>query len=83
MGMIKDAKADLLRKDAQSAWDSGTQYFTPLLNLPTTRHTMSGRISDWEPMLDAVTSVGWKLHTWAVCSDNRGNPQGMPLFVRG
>jgi hypothetical protein len=33
-------------------------------------------------MMEAIQSVGWRLHTWAVVQDNKGNPQAMPLFIR-
>jgi len=82
MGWIKDAKANSLANDAKAAWEDGAVFFTPLLNLPTFKTGFSGRIKDWEPMLEAVLAQGWRLHTWAICSDDRGKPQAMPLFVR-
>lgn len=83
MGWIKDAKASALLSDAQSAWDEGAAYFTPMLNVPAFKNSFSGRIKDWEPMLEAISSVGWHLHTWAVCTGANGGPQAMPLFDRG
>lgn len=82
MGWIKDSKAASMGQEAQKAWDGGSPVFTPLLNMPSTHHGMSGRIEDWEKMLGSVLEVGWKLHTWAVCSDAKGRPQAQPLFVR-
>jgi hypothetical protein len=82
MGFIANQKASSIGSDAQAAWDEGSPFFAPLLNLPAFKSGFSGRVRDWEPMMYAITSVGWKLHTWAVCSDDRGKPQAMPLFVR-
>jgi hypothetical protein len=82
MGWIKDAKAAAIAQEAKKAWDAGSQVFTPLLNMPATHGGLSGRIEDWEKMMAAVLEIGWKLHTWAVCSDSNGRPQAQPLFVR-
>lgn len=82
MGWARDTKALTLGKDARAAWDDGSPVFTPVLNMPGTRHSMSGRIPDWEQMVAAILEVGWVLHTWAVCSDDKGRPQAQPLFTR-
>ena len=82
MGWIKDAKAESMRADAQKAWDADSAHFAPMLNVPAMKGGFSGRIADWEHMLAAITDGGWQLHTWAVCSDDKGRPQAMPLFVR-
>lgn len=82
MGWIKNTKADMVRTDAQKAWDADSPVFTPILNMPGSNSGMSGRIEDWELMIAAIFDVGWKLHTWAVCSDAKGRPQAQPLFVR-
>jgi len=75
-------KAQTMLRSAQTAWASEAVYFTPLLNFPTFKLGFSGNIDDWSPMMEAVESVGWRLHTWAVVQDNKGNPQAMPLFIR-
>lgn len=82
MGWIKDAKASAVATDAQQAWDEGSAVFTPLLNMPAFKIGFSGRIKDWESMIEGITAAGWRLHTWAVCSDDKGRPQAQPLFVR-
>lgn len=82
MGWIKDTKAQLVATDAQRAWDEGAWVFTPILNMPSSHPGNSGRVADWEQMMQAVMQVGWQLHTWAVCSDAKGRPQAQPLFVR-
>jgi len=82
MGWIKDSKAQTMQTDAQKAWDADSQFFTPMLNLPAFKSSWSGGIADWPPMLEAIQSVGWKLHSWAVASDGQGRPQAMPLFIR-
>lgn len=82
MGMFKDVKSTTMGKDAQQAWDDGSAFFTPILNMPATRPDLSGAVADWPPMLKAVTDVGWKLHTWAIGIDAKGRPQAAPLFTR-
>ncbi len=82
MGLIKDAKASSMLKDAQEAWADGSIVFTPVLNLPFWRSGFSGRNKDWELMIGAILSVGWRLQFWAVAPDKDGRPQAMPLFVR-
>lgn len=82
MGWIKDAKAAAVAADAQKSWDEGSRYFTPVLNFPAFKGGFSGRIKDWEPMLEAIESVGWVMHHWQVCSDDKGRPQAMPLYIR-
>lgn len=82
MGFMANSKAQSMLQKAQASWDSDAQYFTPLLNFPTFKLGFSGNIEDWSPMMEAIQSVGWRLHTWAVVQDNKGNPQAMPLFTR-
>ncbi|WP_029289150.1 hypothetical protein [Cellulomonas sp. HZM] len=83
MGWIKDSKANSMASDAKNAWDEGAMFFTPLLNMPAFKLGTSGRIKDWEPMLEAIVAQGWVLQHWAVAGDDKGRPQAMPLFVRG
>ena len=82
MGWIKDAKAQSIQKDAAAAWADDAQFFTPVLNFPTFKMGFSGAIKDWPPMMEAIESVGWKLHTWVVSTDKNDRPQAMPLFTR-
>lgn len=80
MRFIKNTKANVVAGDAQKAWDSDSK--VSILNMPSTHPGPSGRIEDWEVMLNAILDVGRTLHTWAVCSDKRGRPQAQPLFTR-
>lgn len=82
MGFIQDTKSATVAQDAAKAFQAGSRYFTPLLNLPATRPGFSGGIPDWSAMLDAIEAQGWQLHQWAVAPDKHGRPQAMPLFVR-
>ena len=82
MGFIKDQKVSAMQADAKAAWDEGSMFFTPMLNLPAFKSNFSGRIKDWEPMLEVIIAQGWRLQTWAVAADDHGKPQAMPLFVR-
>lgn len=82
MGWVKNAKASSMAREATEAWGADAPFFTPLLNMPATRAGLSGAIEDWPLMLTAITDAGWRLHTWAVCTDEKGRPQAMPLFTR-
>ena len=82
MGFMANNKAQTMLKSAQTAWNADAKYFTPLLNFPTFKLGFSGNVDDWSPMIEAIESVGWRLHTWSVVQDNKGNPQAMPLFTR-
>jgi hypothetical protein len=82
MGWIKDAKSSAMNKAAVEAWGTDDAFFTPVLNFPAFKGGFSGPVADWPPMLEAITSAGWKLHTWAMATDAQGRPQAMPLFTR-
>jgi len=82
MGFIKEAKAQVVAKDALKAWEEGRSVFTPILNTPATHTGASGAVDDIALMVEAIIGVGWQLHTWAVASDAKGRPQAMPLFMR-
>lgn len=81
-GFIQFAKANKVEADAQSAWNRGDKFFTPVMNYPVIRFGFSGAITDWAMMAESITSVGWKLHTWSTAIDRHGRPQAMPIFVR-
>jgi hypothetical protein len=82
--------------DAQEAWDSGQRFYQPLFllapdNMPVPAPTDLGessrrtpRSTQAERTLEAITSVGWRLHTWAVTRqrDAFSFAQAHPLFVR-
>ena len=82
-GLIQFAKANKVEADAQTAWNRGDKFFTPVMNYPVIRFGFSGAITDWAMMTESITSVGWKLHTWSTAIDRHGRPQAMPIFVRG
>jgi hypothetical protein len=82
MGMIKDAKVNMLTADAQKALEAGHYFFTPMLNSPTFKGGLSGNIVDWSMMIQGIESVGWVLTHWSVASDQQGRPQAYPLFRR-
>lgn len=82
MGLLKNAKTDMITTNAQRAWDADRVVFTPLLNMPMTKADLSSGVDDWALMVGGILSVGWKLHTWQVSADRNGRPQATPLFVR-
>lgn len=66
---------------ARTSWDAGHQHFVAAIDGPTGKPNI-GRVSDWSAVLDAVTAVGWRLHTWDVVAESSGKPWAYPLFVR-
>ncbi|MGH3356605.1 MAG: hypothetical protein ACRDOJ_11960 [Nocardioidaceae bacterium] len=82
MGIIKQAKSDSLRQEAQRTREQGRTVFAPRLNTPMSQHNLSGAISGWAEMIEAVESCGWRLAEWAVSTDPKGRPEAYPLFRR-
>ncbi len=82
MGLIKQAKENTLRSEAQRAAEQGRSVFAPRLNTPATHHGMSGAVSGWAEMIEAVESCGWRLAEWSVATDPKGRPEAYPLFRR-
>jgi hypothetical protein len=82
MGFLKDTKANMLTTEATRARAEGRSVFVPLLNTPTATSGMSGSISGWAEMIEAVESAGWRLDQWSVSTDTNGRPQAYPLFRR-
>lgn len=82
MGFMANSKAASMAKHAERAFAGDGKYFTPVVNFPTFKMGFSGPVEDWPPVLEAIESAGWVLHTWSVVQDAKGNPQGMPLFIR-
>jgi hypothetical protein len=81
-GLVQQAKSASLGDEARKAYADGDWYFTPVLNMPATHHTMSGNIRDWALMLGAITEAGWNLQAWTVGQDKNGRPEAYPVFVR-
>lgn len=82
MGIFKDAKVSSMAAEATKAAAAGRSFFTPKLNTPMTQHNLSGDISDWGLMCQAIEEAGWVMHHWAVGMDNKGRPEAYPLFRR-
>ena len=82
MGWIKDAKADMLRQEAERAVQQGRTIFAAMLNTPMTQHYLSGSVAGWAEMIESVERAGWRLTDWSVAMDNQGRPQAYPLFRR-
>jgi hypothetical protein len=82
MGFIKQAKTDVVGKEAARAIQEGRTVFTPKLNTPAMRLGFSGSIGGWAEMIEAVEACGWVLAHWAVAHDSQGRPEAYPLFRR-
>lgn len=82
-GWIQMAKSSKIGDDAETAWNRGDKYFTPVLNYPYFRVGFTGPITDWAMMVESITEKGWVLKAWSTTIDRHGKPQAMPLFVRG
>lgn len=82
MGMIKDAKANSLRIDAEKAVAAGQTVYTPRLNMPGSQVGLSAGITDWALMIEAIEAAGWRLEHWAIGMDTKGRGEAYPLFRR-
>lgn len=82
MGIIRDAKANTLAKQAAEAREKGQPVFAAVLNSPAFRPDFSGEVVDWSMMLAAIEAEGWVLYNWSAGSDPKGRPQAYPLFRR-
>ena len=82
MGWVKDQKIDAVTAEARRATEEGRTFFTPMLNTPLTQHKMSGSVSGWAEMIEAIEQQGWVLVDWAVANDSKDRPQAYPLFRR-
>lgn len=83
MGFVKDAKADMVAKDARKALDAGRAVFAARLNMPSSQAGgMSGAIDDWGVMIEAIEAEGWALTHWSTASDAKGRAEAHPVFRR-
>jgi hypothetical protein len=80
MGFIRNAKADMMRKQATEARNAGRAVLTMKLNYPGFKPDFSGEIVEWSMMIEAVESEGWALYHLAGISDNKGRPEALCLF---
>lgn len=85
MGFVKQSKANALSVEAERAYKEGRSVFAPMLNTPVSQSAsfaLSGSVSGWAEMIEAVESHGWVLTQWSVATDSKGRPQAYPLFRR-
>lgn len=82
MGFVKDAKAEVLAKEARRAYEEGRTAFAPRLNAPATGHGMTGSVSGWAEMIEAIEAAGWAMYFWSVAVDDKGRAEAYPLFRR-
>lgn len=82
MGIMKDVKVDVMRREGEKAIAQGRTVFAPRLNMPNGQPGLSGPIADWALMIEAVESTGWRLEHWSVAADKQGRTEAYPLFRR-
>lgn len=82
MGFMMNPKKTTIGLDAQEAWDEGASVYSAVLNFPTMNTGNSAGIAEWTGEISAVVAIGWKLQSWAVAPDRRGNLVAFPLFSR-
>lgn len=82
MGLIKDAKQEQLGAEARRAVQEGRVIFAPRLNTPKLQSGLTGPISGWAELIEAVEREGWTLVDWTVAHDAKGRPEAYPLFRR-
>lgn len=80
MGFLKDSAADRLTSDAARAYAEGRYVFTAKLN--SRDQALSGSISGWAEMIEAIEAAGWALTEWSVATDEKGHPEAYPFFRR-
>ncbi|WP_326806047.1 hypothetical protein OIE49_36545 [Streptomyces sp. NBC_01788] len=61
MGWIKDAKADMIRQDAERAINEGRTVFVCRINQGFMQGNMSGSLSGVAEQIEAVEALGWQL----------------------
>lgn len=82
MGFMTNTKNSSISADAQQAWDEGATIFSAVLNYPSMNTGNSSGVDAWSSELSAVSAIGWKLHSWSVAPDRRGNLVAFPVFQR-
>jgi hypothetical protein len=82
VGLIKDAKQNMLASEAKRAIEEGRTVFAPMLNIPITQSNSIGSIAGWAEMIEGIEACGWQLTHWSVTQDAKGRPQAYPLFRR-
>lgn len=82
MGFMTNTKNSSIASDAQQAWDEGATTFSAVLNYPSMNTGNSAGVDAWTAELSAVEAIGWKLQSWAVAPDRRGNLVAFPVFKR-
>jgi hypothetical protein len=83
VGFIRDAKVQMVVKDAQRAFGEGRRVFLCRINVPMSRDAgFSGSVADGSEMIEAVEASGWRLDQMSYTPDRRGNPEGYYLFRR-
>jgi hypothetical protein len=80
MGFMMNPKKTTTRSDAQAAWYESAPVFSAVVNYPTTKTGDNAGIVEWTAEISAVVAIGWKLHSWSVAPDRRGNLVAFPLF---
>jgi len=82
VGIIKQAKQDMVGTQARRAIEEGRTVFTPRLNTPWSHGGQSGSVPGWAEMIEAIEAVGWTMVDWSVSTDEKGRPEAYPLFRR-
>lgn len=82
MGLIKDAKADVLGKDAARAREQGRTVFVARINMPVTGSGFSTSVSGAAEMIEAIEAEGWAYQDMSWTQDTKGRPEGYFLFRR-
>lgn len=82
MGIVRNAKANHISGQAQTAHANGQYIFAALLNAPQWTFGASGEVPDWSAMIEAVETQGWALAQFAGTTDAKGNPQAYAVFRR-
>lgn len=80
MGLINSTKAGIVRQEAGKARAEGRRVFACKLNYPGMKLDLSGEVTDWSMMIEAIESEGWALYNFAGVSDAKGRPEALCVF---
>lgn len=82
MGWGTRTTTSTLAAEAREAWQQGRTVFAPRLRTPYWAGTITGSVSGWAEMIEAVEACGWVLQHWAVSSGHWRKVAAYPLFRR-
>jgi hypothetical protein len=69
VGIIKDAKANVVRNEAERAIKEGRNVFATRLEAGWASSGVSGSISGMAEMIEAIEGIGWRMEHFSAVGD--------------